>query len=73
MHYIMLTCTCNVHPLTPHLYIVKLGFTGVYIVFLFLLLNIDCGYSLERVHTSYVLEQKYEKCPKQFNWKWSIS
>ena len=26
---------------------VKLGFTGVYIFFLFLLQNIDCGYSLE--------------------------
>ena len=30
-------------PLTPHFYIVKLGFTGVYIIFVFLLLNIDCG------------------------------
>ena len=44
--YIMKTCPCNVHPLTPHFYIVKLGFTGVYF-FIFLLLNIDCGYSLE--------------------------
>ena len=35
------------HPLTPHFYIVKLGFTGVYIFFLFLLQNIDCGYSIE--------------------------
>ena len=25
------------YPLTPHFYIVKLGFTGVYIIFLFLL------------------------------------
>ena len=31
---IMLTCPCNFHPLTPHFYIVKLGFTGVYIFFL---------------------------------------
>ena len=31
-----------------HIYIVKLGFTGVYtIFFLFLLKYIDCGYSLE--------------------------
>ena len=31
-----------------HFYIVKLGrFTGVYLFFLFLLQNIDCGYSLE--------------------------
>ena len=34
---IMKTSPCNVHPLTPHFYIVKLGFTGVYIIFLFLL------------------------------------
>ena len=27
----MLTCPYNVDPLTPHFYIVKLGFTGVYI------------------------------------------
>ena len=33
----MQTCPCNLHPLTPHFYIVKLGFTGVYIIFLFLL------------------------------------
>ena len=37
----------NTDPLKPHFYIVKLGFTGVYIFFLFLLKNIDCGYSLE--------------------------
>ena len=29
-------------------YIVKLGFTGAYIIFLFLLKNIACGYSLEQ-------------------------
>ena len=39
------TNTYNEHPLTPHFYIVKLGFTGVYIFFLFLLQNMDCGYS----------------------------
>ena len=27
---IMLTCPCNVDPLTPHFYIVKLGVTAVY-------------------------------------------
>ena len=36
---IMLTCPCNVHPLSPHFYIVKLGFTGVYIIFLIFALN----------------------------------
>ena len=47
MGYIRKTCPCNVYPLKPHFYIVKLGFAGVYLFFLFLLLNIDCGYSLE--------------------------
>ena len=41
------TCPCNVYPLEPHFYVVKLGFAGVYLFFLFLLQNIDCGYSLE--------------------------
>ena len=41
------TCLYNFDPLKPHFYIVKLGFTGVYIFFLFLLKKIDCGYSLE--------------------------
>ena len=39
--YIILT------PLNPIFYIVNLGFTGVYIVFLISAQNIDCGYSLE--------------------------
>ena len=37
----------NFDPLKPHFYIVKLGFTGVYINFLISARNIDCGYSLE--------------------------
>ena len=41
------TCPCNVYPLEPHFYIGKLGYAGVYLFFLFLLQNIDCGYSLE--------------------------
>ena len=35
------------YPLKPHFYIVKLGFTGVYIIFLISAQNIDSGYSLE--------------------------
>ena len=54
---IMLTCPCHVDPLTPYFYIVKLGLTGVYIIVLFLLSNIDCGYSLEPPH-NLRLEQK---------------
>ena len=43
----MKTCLYNFDPLKPHFYIVKLGFTGVYIIFLISAQNIDCGYSLE--------------------------
>ena len=44
---IMITCPCNIYAFTSLFYKVKLGFTGVYIIFLFLLQNIDCGYLLE--------------------------
>ena len=37
----------NFDPLKPHFYIVKLGFTGVYIIFLNPPQNIDCGSTLE--------------------------
>ena len=37
----------NFDPLKPHFYVAKLGFTGYTLFFLFLLKNIDCGYSLE--------------------------
>ena len=46
-HVITKTCPCNVYTLEPHFYIAKLGYEGVYLFFLFLLQNIDCGYSLE--------------------------
>ena len=45
--YITKTCLYNFDPLKPHFYIVKLGFIGVYIIFLISAQNIDCGYSLE--------------------------
>ena len=40
----------NFDPLKPHFYIVKLGFTGVYIIFHISPQNIDCGYLLELPH-----------------------
>ena len=46
-HIITKTCLYNFDPLKPHFYIVKLGFTGVYIIFLISAKNIDYGYSLE--------------------------
>ena len=45
--YITKTYPYNFDPLKPYFYIVKLGFTGVYIIFLISAQNIDCGYSLE--------------------------
>ena len=44
---IMKTYLYYVDPLKPHFYIVKLGFTGVYIIFLISAQNIEFGYSLE--------------------------
>ena len=43
----MKTRLYNFDPLKPHFYIVNLGFTGVYIIFLISAQNTDCGYSLE--------------------------
>ena len=40
------TCLYNCDPLKPHFYIVKLRFTGVYVIFLISTQNIDYGYSL---------------------------
>ena len=37
----------NFDPLKPHFYIVKVGFTWLYIICLISAQNIDCGYSLE--------------------------
>ena len=46
-HLITKTYLYNFDPLKPLFYIVQLVFTGVYIFFLCLHKNIDCGYSLE--------------------------
>ena len=42
------TCLYNFDPLKPHFYIVKLGFTGVYIILLFLLKTVPTIYVLSR-------------------------
>ena len=34
---IRITCPCDLYPLTPHFYILKLGCTGVYIFLIFAL------------------------------------
>ena len=45
--FITKTCLYNVDPFKPHFCIVKVGFTGVYIIFLISAQDIDCGYWLE--------------------------
>ena len=45
--FITKTRLYNIDPLKPHFYIVKLGFRGVYTIFLISAKNIDCEYSLE--------------------------
>ena len=75
LKHITKTYLYNFDPLKPHFYILKLGFTGVYIIFLFLLKNIDCGYSLEpsrRGSSNECFERKYEKYQSVFIWKFSV-
>ena len=48
--FITKTYLYDFDPLKPHFYIVKLGFTGIYIIFLISAQNIDCGYSLAPPH-----------------------
>ena len=62
---IMKTCPCNDYALTPHFCIVKLGFTRVFIFFLFVLKNIDCGYSLEPPQFEAVLTCTHNQCFEQ--------
>ena len=45
--YITKTYLYNFDPLKPHVYIVKLGFTVVYIIFSYFCPKHSCGYSLE--------------------------
>ena len=45
--HITKTYPYNVYPLISHFYIAKMGYAGIYLFFLFLLVNIDCGYVLE--------------------------
>ena len=73
------TCQCNIYPLKPQFYIANLGYAGVYLFFLFLLQNIDCGYSLEpprrggsNVYPQSMFWAKIRKISKKFCRKFSI-
>ena len=72
--HIRTTCPCNEYPLKPHFYRVKLGYAGVYLFFLFLFQNLDCGYSLEpprrggsNVYPQSMFWAKIRKISKVFN------
>ena len=52
------TCLYNFDPLKPHFYVVKLGFTGVYIIFLISAQNIDCRYSSEPPRQKFLSRNK---------------
>ena len=47
LNYIPKTCLYNSDPINPHFYIVNWGLHGYTLFFLFLIKNIDSGYSLE--------------------------
>ena len=74
------TCLYNFDPLKPHFYVVKLGFTGVYVIFLISAENIDCGYSLEpprrgdsnEYPQSMFLSRNMKKISELFIWKFSF-
>ena len=63
---ITITCLYNFDPLKPQFYIEKQGYT---LFFLFLLNNIDCGYSLEPPRrggsNEYPQSMFEQKCEKQ--------
>ena len=52
------TCLYNFYPLKPHFYIVKLGFTVVYTIFL---ISAEKNRLWVLVRTALYFEQKYEK------------
>ena len=56
----MIKFSVHLNKLVFVMYIVKLGFTGVDIIFLFLLKNIDCEAVLTSTH-NLCFEQKHEK------------
>ena len=55
-------------PFKPHIYTEKVGFAGVYLFFLFLVQNIDCGNSLSTINVL----SKFIKNIKIYSMKFSI-
>ena len=79
VYIITKTYLYNFDPLKPHFYIVKLGFTGVHIIFLISIQNIDCGYSLEpsrqggsNEYSQSMFWAEIGKISEFFIWKFSV-
>ena len=76
---IMKTHLYNFHPLKPYFYVLKLGFTGVYIIFLisaqkhrlWVLVRTDSARLFSRVLTNYVLSRNMKNI-RYFIWKLSL-
>ena len=73
------TCLYNFYSLKTQFYIVKLGFTGVYIIFLISPKNRDCWYSLEppqrggsNEYPQSMFWAEIWKISKNFIWKFSF-
>ena len=78
-NHIAKACLYSFGPLEPHFCIVRLGFAGVYVIFLILLKTwiVGARYNrlVEAVLTSthnLCFEQKYEGCQGFFIWKISV-
>ena len=65
------TCLYNFDPLKPYFCVVKLGFTGVYIVFLISTQKHRLRVFVTSTH-NLCFEQKYEKISEFFIWKFSF-
>ena len=77
--YITKTCLYNIDPLKPHFYIVKLGFTGLYIIFLISAQKHRLWYSLEpprrggsNEHPQSMFWAEMRKISEFFIWKFSV-
>ena len=68
--YITKTCPYNFHPLKPHCYIVKLGFTGVYIIFLISAQKHRLWYSLEPPRNQNVYTKTFSFWWWKFQYIW---
>ena len=62
----------NFDPFKPHFYIVKLGFTGVYIIFLISAQNIDCERGGSNEYLQSIFWAEIWKISEFFSWKFPL-